>query len=97
MSMVSVKTLEIAGVRVPDLSKCKDIFEKYSKFYKEEDVLEILEVTARNTDVVNLFLESVSCPLNGQKISGMAIFNSVVEIYKPLIKEYHTSTLMALA
>ena len=27
----------------------------------------------------------------------MAIFNSVVEIYKPLIKEYHTSTLMALA
>lgn len=71
MSMVSVKTLEIAGVRVPDLSKCKDIFEKYSKFYKEEDVLEILEVTARNTDVVNLFLESVSCPLNGQKLSGI--------------------------
>jgi len=27
----------------------------------------------------------------------MAIFNFVVEIYKPLIKEYHTSTLMALA
>lgn len=27
----------------------------------------------------------------------LAIFNSVVEIYKPLIKEYHTSTLMALA
>ncbi|MBR5936934.1 MAG: hypothetical protein IKZ90_01525 [Clostridiales bacterium] len=26
----------------------------------------------------------------------MDIFNSVVEIYKPLIKEYHTSTLMAL-
>ena len=28
---------------------------------------------------------------------AVAIFNSVVEIYKPLIKEYHTSTLMALA
>jgi hypothetical protein len=27
----------------------------------------------------------------------LAIFNSVVEIYKPLIKEYHTSTLMAFA
>ncbi len=31
------------------------------------------------------------------KFTAMAIFNSVVEIYKPLIKEYHTSTLMALA
>ena len=71
MSMVSVKTLEIAGVRTPDLSKCKEVFEKYSKFYKEEDVLEILEVTARNTDVVKLFLESVNCRLNGQKISGI--------------------------
>jgi len=28
---------------------------------------------------------------------SLAIFNSVVEIYKPLIKEYYTSTLMALA
>ncbi len=27
----------------------------------------------------------------------LAIFNFIVEIYKPLIKEYHTSTLMALA
>ena len=31
------------------------------------------------------------------EVIDMAIFNSVVEIYKPLIKEYHTSTLMALA
>ena len=31
------------------------------------------------------------------KYNSLAIFNSVVEIYKPLIKEYHTSTLMALA
>jgi len=30
-------------------------------------------------------------------LGAMAIFNPVVEIYKPLIKEYHTSTLMALA
>ena len=32
-----------------------------------------------------------------RKIETVAIINSVVEIYKPLIKEYHTSTLMALA
>ena len=68
MSMVSVKTIEIAGVKVPDLSKCKDIFEKYSKFYKEEDALEILGAIARNIDVVKLFLESVNCQLNGQKL-----------------------------
>ncbi len=71
MSMVSVKTIEIAGVKVPDLSKCKDIFEKYSKFYKEEDALEILGAIARNIEVVKLFLESVKCQLNGQKLSGI--------------------------
>ena len=32
-----------------------------------------------------------------EKNKSMAIFNFIVEIYKPLIKEYHTSTLMALA
>ena len=35
--------------------------------------------------------------LDKDGILPVAIFNSVVEIYKPLIKEYHTSTLMALA
>ena len=35
MSMVSAKTLEITGVRSPDLSRCREIFGKYSKFYKD--------------------------------------------------------------
>ena len=30
-------------------------------------------------------------------VTLLAIFNSVVEIYKPLIQIFHTSTLMALA
>lgn len=71
MSMVSAKTLEITGVRSPDLSRCREIFGKYSKFYKEDDALEILEANADKTDVIKLFLESVDCPLNGQKLSGI--------------------------
>ena len=71
MSMVSAKTLEITGVRSPDLSKCREIFGKYSKFYKEDDAFEILEANADKTDVIKLFLESVDCPLNGQKLSGI--------------------------
>ena len=38
-----------------------------------------------------------TCSLRNWLNDSLAIFNSVVEIYKPLIKESHTSTLMALA
>ena len=71
MSMVSAKTIEVAGVRRPDLSKCKEVFEKYAKFYKPEDIVEILDAIAANVDVTTLFLELVDCQLGGKFFAGI--------------------------
>ena len=71
MSMVSVKTIEVAGIRRPELSKCKEVFEKYAKFYKSEDVVDILEAIATNVDVTKLFLELVDCQLDGRFYAGI--------------------------
>ena len=71
MSMVSAKTLEIAGVRRPDPARCRDVFEKYAKFYKTEDIVEILEAIAKNADRVKLFLEIVKGEVGGKSMAGI--------------------------
>ena len=71
MSMVSSKTIETAGVRRPDLSKCREVFEKYSRFYKAEDIIEILEKISNNVDTVKLFLEIVEFKTGGRDLAGI--------------------------
>ena len=71
MSMVSAKTLEVAGTRRPDPSKCKEVFERYAKFYKPEDIAEILKTIANNADITKLFLEIVDCRAGGKLFAGI--------------------------
>ena len=71
MSMVSAKTLEAAGVRRPDPSKCQEVFQKYAKYYKPEDIVEILETIANNVDITKLFIENVSFPIGGKSCTGI--------------------------
>ena len=71
MSMVSAKTLEIAGVRRPDPARCRDVFEKYAKFYKTEEIVEILEAIAKNADIIKLFQEIVKGEVGGKSMAGI--------------------------
>ena len=81
MSMASAKTIEIAGIRRPDPSKCQEVFRKYAKFYKTEDAVEILEAIANNVDIAKLFLELVDFQVIGRDLLGftgkMMRFSSV--------------------
>lgn len=95
MSMVSAKTLEVAGVRRPDPSKCRDVFEKYAKFYKPEDISEILEAIGNNVDITKLFLELVDCQFGGELAAGitgkMLAFSAVpaFEIQSKIVDVYN--------